>query len=90
MLVCSIYYGPNSSTSSLLAFGDFCHLLLTLANCLNPDQDRQNVGPDQNPNSLTCDLIVFLNDFFFKNGFEKSQQMTKNTITQHANSIGVC
>ena len=24
----------------------FCHLLITFANSLDPDQDRQNVGPD--------------------------------------------
>ena len=26
--------------------GDFCRLLITFANSLEPDQDRQNVGPD--------------------------------------------
>ena len=33
--------------------GDFCRLLLTFANSLDPDQDGQNVGPDLDPNSLT-------------------------------------
>ena len=33
--------------------GDFCCLLITFANSLDPDQARQNVGPDLDPNSLT-------------------------------------
>ena len=28
-------------------------LLITFANSLDPDQDRQSFGPDLNPNSLT-------------------------------------
>ena len=39
--------------SSFLARGDFCRLLMTIANSLNPDQDQQNVGPDLGPNRLT-------------------------------------
>ena len=39
--------------SSSLASGDFCCLLITFANSLDPDQDRQNVGPDLDPNCLT-------------------------------------
>ena len=31
----------------------FCHLLITFANSLDPDQDRQNVGPDLDLNRLT-------------------------------------
>ena len=30
-----------------------CSLLITFANSLDPDQDRQNVSPDLNPNCLT-------------------------------------
>ena len=30
-----------------------CCLLITFANSLDPDQDRQNVGPVLDPNSLT-------------------------------------
>ena len=30
----------------------FCHLLITFANCLDPDQARQNIGPDLDPNCL--------------------------------------
>ena len=33
--------------------GDFCYLLIALANSLDPDQARQNVGPDLDPNCLT-------------------------------------
>ena len=38
---------------TLLATGDFCCLLITFANGLDPDQARQNVGPDLDPNCLT-------------------------------------
>ena len=31
--------------NSLHARGDFCCLLITIANCLDPDQAPQNVGP---------------------------------------------
>ena len=39
--------------NSFLACGNFCRLLITFANSLDPDQDRQNVGPDLDPNRLT-------------------------------------
>ena len=39
--------------NSFLACGDFCHMLITFANSLDPDQDRRNVGPDLDPNCLT-------------------------------------
>ena len=32
---------------------DFCYLLITFANILDPDQAQQNVGPDLNPSWLT-------------------------------------
>ena len=35
------------------ARGDICCLLITFANSLDPDQARQNVGPDLDPNCLT-------------------------------------
>ena len=38
---------------SLPASGSFRHLLITFANSLDPDQARQNVGPDLDPNCLT-------------------------------------
>ena len=39
--------------NSLQARGDFCCLLIAFANSLDPDQARQNVGPDLDPNCLT-------------------------------------
>ena len=39
--------------NSLPAGGDFCCLLITLANSLDPDQALQNVGHDLDPNCLT-------------------------------------
>ena len=38
--------------NSSLASGNFC-LLVAIANRLNQDQDRQNVGPDLHPSYLT-------------------------------------
>ena len=32
---------------------DFCCLLITFANSLDPEQASQNVGPDLDPNCLT-------------------------------------
>ena len=49
--------------------GNFCHQLITFANCFDPDQDRQNVGPDLDPNSLT--LIVVLKEIFEKLNLKK-------------------
>ena len=45
-----------------LASGDFCCLHIIVANFLDPDQDRQNVSPDLDPNSFT--LIMFQKQFF--------------------------
>ena len=42
-----------SVINSFLATGVFCHLLITFANSLDPDQDRYSVCPDLNSNSLT-------------------------------------
>ena len=39
--------------NSLHASVNFCHPLITFANSLDPDQARQNVGPDLDPNCLT-------------------------------------
>ena len=40
-------------TNSFPVSGNFCRLLITFANSLDPDQARQNVGPDLDPNCLT-------------------------------------
>ena len=39
--------------NSFLASGNFCCLLITFANSLDPDQDQQRVCPDLVPNRLT-------------------------------------
>ena len=39
--------------NSFPASGDFCRLLITFANSLDPDQARQNIGPVLNPNCFT-------------------------------------
>ena len=43
----------KSAIIFFLASGDFCRLPITFVNGLDPDQDRQNVGPDLDPNRLT-------------------------------------
>ena len=39
--------------NSFIASNDFCLLLITFANSLDLDQDRQNVCHDLNPDFLT-------------------------------------
>ena len=46
-------YGKNSLPPS----GEFCSLLITFANSLDPDQESQNVGPGLNPSRLTPEII---------------------------------
>ena len=48
-----IIYFNMTRTNSVHASGDFCRLLITFANSLDPDQDRQHVGPDVDPICLT-------------------------------------
>ena len=43
--------------NSLPTSGDLCHLLITFANSLEPDQARQNVAPALDPNCLTVLII---------------------------------
>ena len=55
---------------SFLACNDFCLLLITFANSLDPEHDRQNVGPDLDTNSLTLLFVLilmirFLNSYVF-------------------------
>ena len=53
----------------------FCRLLILFANSFDPEQDRQNVGPDVGPN--LCHSDSFPERFFGKISFEnKSQQKT--------------
>ena len=51
---------------------------ITFANSLDPDQARQNVGPDLDPNCLT--LLVLL-----KECFEDGKEACK--ITQHPGNL---
>ena len=44
--------GPGH-INTFLASGNFCRLLINFANSFDLDQDRQNVGPDLDPNRLT-------------------------------------
>ena len=53
-----------SDVNSFLAGSNFCGLLMTFANRLDLDQDRQFVGPDLDPSCLK--LILFLKEFFRK------------------------
>ena len=50
-------------------------MLIAFASSLDPDQTRQNVGPDLDPNCLT--LMVFRKEFFKRIDCENNQQMTK-------------
>ena len=57
-----------------------CLLLITFVNSLEPDQARQNVWPDLDPNCLI--LMVVLKKNFMKK-FVRRQHMQ---FTQHAKS----
>ena len=66
---------------------NFCHLLITIANSLDLDQDRQNIGSDQDPNCLAL-MRVFLKEFFEKVNFVKKVRRPQNheIVTQRAKS----
>ena len=49
--------------------GNFCHLLITFANSLDPDKARQNIGPDLDSNCLTFWWYSWKN--FWKNLLKK-------------------
>ena len=57
---------------------------LTFANSLDPDQDRQNVGPDLDSNRLTLNQVVFLKEFFKKLILIKSQHTAKKSMKNYA------
>ena len=44
--------------NSLPASGNFCHLLITFANSLDPDQACQNVGPDLDPKLFDTLMVL--------------------------------
>ena len=66
--------------------------VVTFANSLNPDQDRQNVGPDLHPNHLPL-LWYFRNNFLKKLILKKisrqKQKLEKLSSKQRANGMGV-
>ena len=67
----------SNSFNFLPASGDFYCLLISFANCLNPDQDRENLNPDLDPNCLIFKSIALVPVRIFENvNFEKSQQQT--------------
>ena len=59
-----------------MACGDFCRLMIALANSLDQDQDRHDIDPDLDPNRLTVLDSVPERIFFEKVNFENIQQMT--------------
>ena len=65
-------------TMYLLTLCQLVSSAVTFANSLDPDQARQNVGPDLDPNCLTLDGIP---EFFFKkvDFLKKNQQTTKKS-----------
>ena len=70
-------FGPRSGQAfsflnSFLASGNFCRLLITFENSLDPDQAQQNVRPDLDPSCLTHTLMVFVKNFLEKAGFWKT------------------
>ena len=55
----------------------FCRVLITFVNSLNPDQDRQTVGPDFGSEPFITHIDLMLQkDILKKANFGKSQQMT--------------
>ena len=65
--------------NSFPAGGDFCRLLITFADILAPDQVRQNVGTDLDPNCLTFWLYSRKN--FLKKLIKKKSTDDKNAYT---------
>ena len=47
----------NYDFNAFFGRGDFCRLLITFANSLDPDQDRQKVVPDLDPNDTVPERI---------------------------------
>ena len=50
----------------------YCRMLITFVNRLDPDQARQNIGPDLD------NLMVFLKEFFGKVDLEKISRRQKS------------
>ena len=65
---------------TVFASGDFCFLLIIFANSLDPDQGRQNVGPDLVSNLLT---LIFLEEIFLKKFVLKIVSKRQQSIKNH-------
>ena len=66
--------------NSFLSSGDFSRLLITFANSLEPNQVRQNIGPDLDPNRLAFS-IVFQEVNFEKKRAANEQWPSKGDVT---------
>ena len=85
--VIGIHRGTNNfMLNSFLASDSFHRLLITFANSLDPDQDRQNVGLDLDPNCLT--LKEFFSKKFILKKVSRSQQKHKKYPA--CNELKVC
>ena len=78
---------PRQSVNFYLFSSDFCCLLLTFANILDPDQDRHNVGPDLDPNRLTLkeysEKVTFENKSADDKNHEKIASMQRINFIKH-------
>ena len=60
---------------TLPASDNFCHLLISFTNSLDPDQDRQNVGPDLEHNRLKYYYTeIFFEKVIFSLNVNRGQQ----------------
>ena len=66
----------DGTINSFPASGDFCRLLITFANSLNPDKARQN---GRSESKLFDTLMVFLKDFLKKVNYKKKKKKKKST-----------
>ena len=73
---------PGILIHLLKLFIYYCHLLITFANSLDPDQDQKNFGSDLAPNPSTL-LKVFLKEFFKKVDFKKNSADHKKKSMQN-------
>ena len=65
----------EDSVNNSPASGDFCRLLITFANSLDPDQARQNVGPVLDSYCLI--MMAFLKRKQFKKKDNFKQKINK-------------
>ena len=64
--------------NSLPVISDVCHLPISFASSMDPDQARQNVGPDLDPNCFTLLYSILQEELFEeKNDLKKCQQTTE-------------